>query len=199
MAIKGLSKLVIADCAEEEQTVAYSNPISNEKLASYSADFESSDDNNLWLDNEIAESDAGTFQGGTLSIETGDLDNETSKKLYTIKEKEISVGDKKVKEYIYDDDIKIKDLGVGVIEWHQVNGINLYRAIWFTKVRFNIDSNAATTKGEKIDWQTKTIEGSIMRSSEVSEDYKHPWKKQADFETEAEALAYLMFRGGKTN
>lgn len=197
MAIKGLSKLVLADYLEDGQTVTYANPVNNEKLASYSADFESSDDNNLYLDNEVAESDAGTFQSGNITIETGNLSNETSKKLYTVKEKEITVGDKKIKEFIYDDDIKIKDLGVGIIEWHQVNGEDLYRAIWFTRVRFNIDSNSATTKGQQIDWQTKTIEGNIMRSAEMSNDYKRPWKKQADFETEADALAYLLLKGGK--
>lgn len=198
MAIKGLSKLVFAKYTATGNAVTHADPVNNEKLASYTADFETGDANNLYLDNDIAETDGGVFQSGTIEIETGDLSNDTSKLLYSVKEKEVQSGSSTVKELVYDDELKINELGVGLAELHQLNGNNFYRAIWFPRVRFNIPSDAATTQGENIDWQTKAVTGTILRSAEISEGYVHPWKITADFQTEAEAFAYLMKKGGKT-
>lgn len=198
MAKKGLSKLVCAEYSANENTVTYTNPTVQEKMAEYSTEIESSEKNNLYLDNDISETDGGTFNSGTLNLTTGDLSNETSKLFYGVKEKEITYGNgKTAKEYVYDDEITSKELGVGVIEMHQVNNKTFYRAIWLTRVSFNIPSDSATTKGESIEWQTQELSGNILRSAEVNDDNVHPWKKTADFQTEGEALEYLMFNGGK--
>lgn len=198
MAKKGLSKLVIADRTVNGSVVTYSNPVVQEKLAEYSTEIEAAEANNLFLDNEIAESDGGTFQSGTINLTTGDLSNETSQKLYKTKENEVTYsGDKTVKELVYDDALTNQELAVGIIELHQVDNIDSYRAIFFPKVKFNVHSDSATTKGETIEWQTQEINGTIYRSEEVDDRNIHPWKYSADFTNEADALAYLMFKGGK--
>ena len=194
MAKKGLSKLVIAKYSAENDVVTYANPAIQEKLAEYSVELDSAEPNNLYLDNEIAETDGGTFVSGTLNLVTGDLSNETSKLFFNTKQTEITVGDKKITEITYDDEIKPQELGVGVIELHQVNNVEFYRAVWLDRVKFNLPNNAATTKGETVEWQTQEISGTIMRSDAAG----HPWKHHADCSTEAEALTYLMYKGGKT-
>ena len=59
-----------------------------------------------------------------------------------------------------------------------------------------IPSDAATTKGKTIEWQTHKIEATIARSDEVTKDENHPWKDEAWFDTEAQALEYLMYMLG---
>lgn len=197
MAKKGLSKLVTAKYNYDGKNVSYTNPKVQEKMAEYSAEIEVSEPNNLYLDNEIAETDGGTFASGTLTLTTGDLSNDTSLQFFNTTQKDIQVGDKTVTEVTYDDAISPQELGIGIIELHQVNHIEFYRAIWFDRVKFNIVSDSATTKGETVDWQTQEISGTILRSEMADEDNVHPWKHTADCQTEADALSYLMFKGGK--
>lgn len=198
MAKKGLSKLVFAKYVANENDVTYSAPIITEKMAEYSTEIEASESNNLYLDNDIAETDGGVFSKGSINVTTGDLSSETSKLLYNVKEKEITFGGSKTAtELIFDDEMQSQELGVGLIEMHQVGGTTFYRAIWLTRVQFNIPSSAAVTKGEAIEWQTQEISGSILRSADVGDNGVHPWQNTADLESENEALEYLMYKGGK--
>lgn len=199
MAKKGLSKLVFAKYNPNGNVVTYSEAANTEKMAEYSTEIEAGEKNNLYLDNDIAESDSAVFSSGTFNVTTGDLSNETSKLLYNVKEIEVTYGQgKKVKELVYDDSITCNELGVGLIEMHQVDNVDFYRAIWLTRVQFNVTSNSAVTKGQTVDWQTQEISGTILRSAAVDENNIHPWQVTADFETEADALDYLMYKGGKT-
>lgn len=194
MAKKGLSKLVTADYSYDGTNVTYANPVNNEKMAEYSVDIEVSEPNDLYLDNGVAETDGGEFIGGTLNLTTGDLSNETSKAFYELKEQEITYAKgQKATEYVWDESMQFVEKGVGIIEEHQVNNETFYRGIWFSRVKFNIPSDSATTRGKNIDWQTQALTGDMLRSQAEG----HPWKSHADFETEAEALAYLMYKGGK--
>lgn len=194
MAKKGLSKLVTADYSFDGTKVSYTNPVNNEKMAEYSVDIKVSDPNDLYLDNGVAETDGGEFVSGTLNLTTGDLSNETSKAFYHLKEEEITYAKgKTAKEYVWDDSMQFAEKGVGIIEEHQVNNETFYRGIWFARVKFNIPSDSATTRGQNIDWKTQELTGAMLRS----QDAGHRWKSHADFETEAEALEYLMFKGGK--
>ena len=85
MAITGASKIVLADYTVEGNNVVYKNLVVQEnQLASYSAEIEQSDDNSLYLDNGIAETDKGTFKSGTFTLGTGDLTDVLSKSLYKI-------------------------------------------------------------------------------------------------------------------
>ena len=61
-------------------------------------------------------------------------------------------------------------------------------------MQFAVPSDAATTQGESIEWQTAEISGTIMRDDSA----KHPWKKEATFTTEAQAEAYIKARLGIT-
>jgi phi13 family phage major tail protein len=194
MAKKGLSKLVLADYSAEGNTVTYSNATNQEKLASYSWEVTRSNTDDLYLDNAVAETDGGNFSSGNLTLETGDLMDETSKKILNVKTAQVSVGSGNVTEIILDDKTTGKTLGVGLMELHQVNNVDFYRAIWFPKVQFSIPAGSATTKGASVEWQTQEITGTILRSDAVGSDGGHPWQTHADFETEAEALAYLMVK-----
>lgn len=191
MAIKGLSIPVFGKYTNTSGTISYSEGKTIGHAIEYSIDIETSDDNPLYGDNMIIEHDNGTFQSGTLTLNTSELTPTVSKWLLGLTENTVSVGSGQdvvsVTEYVFNDDLKPLACGFGVIELHQINDTDVYKTVILDKVVPNIPSNAATTKGETIDWQTQEITFRIERS----EDAKHSWKREATHDTEAAAIAYL--------
>ena len=181
MAVVGVCKPYYAKYTNNSGTVSYSDGGIIGKAVEVSADIETADSNDLYADNAIAESEK-TFSSGTLSLTTDDFEQEASKAVLGLKEE--------AKELIYDDDQQTPYLGVGIIIKKIKGGVTKWRALIFTKVQFAVPSDAATTQGESIEWQTAEISGTIMRDDSA----KHPWKKEATFTTEAQAEAYIKAR-----
>lgn len=192
MAIKGLSIPIVANYAATGSNVTYSNGMVAGAAVEYTASWTTSENNPLYADNKIKENDAGTFQSGELTLGTSDLTQDISKLILGLKEATFSYGEsKEVKELVYDDDMQSPYLGFGVIELHQNDDVDEYRAVFLPKVQFALPENTATTKGETVEWQTPSITGTIYRSDQEDSNYKHPWMIDAWFETESDAIAYL--------
>lgn len=191
MAIKGLSIPVFGryNYNAEAGTVNYAGGIINPHAISYTAEIESTENNPLYGDNVVIENDVGRFSTGTLTLETDDLIGEVTMFLLDAKTVQRQYGDEQtVDAIVFDDRMHSPVLGVGIIELHQLDDVDHYKAIWFKKVTFSIPQDTATTRGETVEWQTRTIEGTIARSDEQH----HPWKEEAWFEAESEAVEYLQ-------
>lgn len=200
MATKGLSKPVCGLYKNNNGTVSYSDPYRADKAVEYGVSWTAGDDNPLYADNEITENDKGAFKSGELTLGTTDLTADMSRKILGAKSNQATYGgEKTAEETVYDEDMKSPYLGFGIIEEHQNNDITQYRAVFFPKVRFNIPEEAATTRGESIEWKTKTIIGKILRSDQNDETYKRPWMMDAWFASESSALEYLEYKCGKGN
>lgn len=193
MAIKGLSKPICANYSAAGNTVTYSDPYAANKAVEYSFEAESAEDNDLMADNDVAESAAGKFSSGTLTLQTADLEPALSKKILGLKTAERTVDGEKITEVVYDDDLKQPDLGFGIVEEHEIEGVTQYLPIVLPKIKFNIPGNAATTRGKEIEWQTREITAKVMRSAQVDDAYNHPWQISPEimFQTEAEAVNYI--------
>ena len=190
MATIGLSKPYYAKYSNAGSVVTYSEGGVMGKAVEANIEIESSEDNNLYADNTIAETDK-TFTGGTLTLTTDELSQEIAKVLLGVTETAITeitgVTDEDANELIWDDDQQTPYLGVGMIIKKMVGGVLKWRAVVLTKVMFNIPADAATTQGESIEWQTPELSGTIMRDDTA----KHTWKTEATFTTEAQAEAYI--------
>lgn len=190
MATIGLSKPYYAKYSNAGSVVTYSEGGVMGKAVEANIEIESSEDNNLYADNTIAETDK-TFTGGTLTLTTDELSQEIAKVLLGVTETEITeitgVTDEGANELIWNDDQQTPYLGVGMIIKKMVGGVLKWRAVVLTKVMFNIPADAATTQGESIEWQTPELSGTIMRDDTP----KHTWKTEATFTTEAQAEAYI--------
>lgn len=193
MAKIGVSKPKFAIYSETNGVVTYSNGGSLGKMVDVDVSIDSSDDNNFYADNGIAETDR-QFSGGTFTANTDDLSHEVSKAILGLKEQTLGeitgITDTEVKELIYDDDQVMPYLGLGFIIKKKVKGIIKWRAVVLTKAMFSVPNDAAATQGESIDWQTDELSATIMRD----DTEKHAWKKEATFSTEAQAEAYLNDR-----
>ena len=128
-----------------------------------------------------------TIEGGTMTITTDDLDQAGSALLLGITPKSVTIGGKEIEELVFDDDAIAPYLGFGCVIKKKRNNAIKWRAVVFTKVMFAIPSDAATTQGETIEWQTAELEATIMRDDSA----KHVWKREATFDTESDAEAYI--------
>lgn len=191
MAIKGLTNPVLGTYNYSGASVSYTNGFVCGHAIEYGIEIETSDNNPLFGDDRIIENDYGTFSSGTLTLNTSDLDQQTSMMLLGVRKVKRNIGEKEVTELVYDDDTKQKPMGFGIIETHQIDDVDRYRAVILAKVTPAFPAEAATTKGESIEWQTKEIEFSIARSDEDSVTYKHPWKYEAWFDNHADAFFYI--------
>ena len=77
--------------------------------------------------------------------------------------------------------------GFGYYRIRRKNGARTIRAFWYYRTQWAIPSEDSTTKGEKIEWQTPSIEGTIM----AVDDTTATWRDWADFALEADAVAWL--------
>jgi len=76
-------------------------------------------------------------------------------------------------------------VGVGFYSTTIKDGAKKYRAIWLHKVKFGIPNESLETKGDSINFQTPSVEGTILT------DILGVWKEEATFATEAAAKAWL--------
>ena len=197
MATIGLSKPYFAIYSATGNTVSYANGAVMGKATEANIEIDTTEDNNLYADNAIAETDR-TFAGGTLTLSTDDLSQEVSKAILGLAEQAITgivgVTDTSVKELLYDDQQQTPYLGVGFIIKKKVGGVYKWRGVILTKVMFSAPADAATTQGETIEWQTPELSATIMRDDSTN----HMWKREATFTTEVQAEAYIKDRLGIT-
>lgn len=197
MATIGLSKPYCAkyNFDNDSKAVSYTEGMVMGKATEMDISVGTSDDNNLYADNGVAESDR-TFTDGTLTLSTDDLTQEVSAMILGAEQEDIGtiagITDTGVKELLYNDNMQVPYLGVGFIVKKKHQGLYKWRAVVLTRVMFNIPADAAETQGETIEWQVPTLTATILRD----ETDRHNWKREATFTTEAQAEAYIKNRLG---
>lgn len=193
MAVIGLSKPYYGIYSAIGNAVSYANGAVMGKATEANIEINTTEDNNLYADNGIAETDR-SFAGGTLNLNTDDLSQEVTKAILGLTETAITgiegVTDTSVKELVYDDTQNTPYLGVGFIVKKKVGGAYKWRAVVLCKVMFSVPADAATTQGESIEWQVPELSSTIMRDDSET----HMWKREATFTSEAQAEAYIRAR-----
>lgn len=142
----------------------------------------SSEDNKFFADNVEAESAAGIFTGGTLTLTVDGLLRDSEKFI-------MGLAEPAADGFIaYGDDQEIPNIAVGFITRYMSGGITTYVPMVIVKTKFNPISTEAQTQEDEIDWQTQELTASIMRA----EDANHTWKYVGqDYSTEADAESAL--------
>lgn len=189
--LTGFSMPWVALYANSGTTVTYSGGIPLARGVSVSLSVESADDNNFYADNILAETEAGIFQSGSVSLEVDGL-KDAARKLLTgvTNTKSVTIGtNTTVVLDAYDDDASAPYVGVGFIARYMEEGVTSYVPVILPKVKFNPEGLDATTQGESIDWQTTTLEGTVMRDDSA----EHVWKYIGAEQT-SEADAYSVIK-----
>lgn len=194
MATIGLSKPYFAPYSYTGAgNPTYSGGFSIGKAVELSLELEGGESNNFYADNSIAESD-NQFAGGTVTLTTDDLLPVPMMGILGLKMQPITLdgGTTQNPQWIvFDDDQAAPYGGLGGIVKKQINNVQKWVAIVFTKTQFSNPGLEAVTQGETIEWQTTELTATIMRDDSA----KHTWRMQStpmDTEADAEAAVKQM-------
>lgn len=182
----GVSKPYVALYSAENGIVTYVSGQILAKAAELATTMNSSSDNNFYADNAISETDK-EFSNGTGTLTVDDLMQEAGKLILGLTQTEYTNGDSKVTINHYDDDMESPYLGLGIIIKLRRNKVDKYRGVIYKKVSFNIPSEAVTTQGATISWQTSALPFTIERD----DSEKHEWMIDGVFDTEDDAFEWI--------
>lgn len=142
-------------------------------------------DAKLYGDDTLIESDT-SFNNGTVTMGIDEDDNQTMADLLGHKvgdQGEITRNSSDVAPYV----------GLGRVITKMVNGAYKYKVEFLYKVKFSEPSQENSTKGDKVDFSTIEIEGTVNALANGM------WSKAKTFDTKQEAIEYLEGLLKKTN
>ena len=181
--IKGFSLPYVALYHNDNGKVTYTEGRKLARGVEISVEAETTEANNFYADNRVAESVPGIFNNGTLTLTVDGLFLESERFIMGIEaEGTITVGNEGVKTTDYGETMSIPYVGVGAIVQYQSEGVTTYEPILFTKARFNDTGISAKTMEGSIDWQTKQITATLLRDDTAA----HNWKRVAEAQTTEE-------------
>lgn len=176
--ITGYSKPYVALYSASGGTVSYSSGQLLARGVSVSASPESSDANNFYADNIIAESLAGEFTGGQVTLTVDGIFQDAEKLIQGL-----SAAD--ADGWLNYDDTQTKPFcGIGFVIRYMSDGATYYTPVVFTKGTFNQIERSAETQGEEVEFQTQELVFNIMKDDSA----KHCWNRVGgDLSSEAAA------------
>lgn len=188
----GFSKPYVATYSNSGTTVTYSSGQLLARGVSVNLQPESSEDNNFYADNIVAESGAGEFVGGTVELEVDGLFRDTEDLIFGAPEA--------VDGWVADGDASSAPFcGVGFIVRWMSDGTTTYQPVVLPKVKFNIPEEERATQEDEIDWQTTTLTATLMRDDTEDKNWRY---RGTAFSSEASAEAalkeFLGISGGAT-
>lgn len=143
----------------------------------------------LYADDGATESDK-SFKDGTISLNVDDL---TQKVYADLLGHNYTAGDGENEEVVVASSADVSPYcGVGFYGAIRRNNKTLYQAKWLKKTQFSEPNDETDTRGETINFQTPTIEGSVFTLDDGT------WKEQAEFATEEKAKEWLNKKAGIT-
>lgn len=168
--------------------VSYTSVQELARGVSVSIDPESSDNNNFYANNVVAESDSGRFNGGTLNLTVDGLLQAAQQLIMGI-----TAGDDGIE---FGDNLSQPFCGVGFITRYRSGDVSFFVPTLIRKVKFDQLGNEAATQEEDIDWQTQELTAQISRSDDSTINYSWKWEG-GEFATEAEAVTALTGKLGE--
>lgn len=154
---------------------------------------ENGDANNYYGDNEIIESVAGEFTGGTLTLTVDGLNESAEALLFGLPAPDsVTVDSTPVKAYRYGDGMTIPYVGIGFIIRYMSGGVTSYVPVILHRVKFNTPTTSAATQEDAIDWQSQELTAVIYRDESADHNWKTVFESQSS-EDAAEAVLTTVF------
>lgn len=180
----GFSKPYVALYAASGTTVTYSSGTALARGVEVSVEAEeSSEANNFYADNVLAESISGVFSGGTATLTVDGLLDTTRKMIYGLPTAD-SLG-----WTHFGDSQSVPYVGIGFVTRYMSDGVTSYVPTILTKAIFQAEPQAAATQEEDVDWQTTELTATLLRDDSAN----HDWKMIGTAQT-TEALAEGMIK-----
>lgn len=187
----GFSNIHVALYAAENGVVSYTSVHKLGRSVSMSTDISTSDDNNFYADDRLAETETGsafTDGSGTMTIDGLTPDDEAF--LMGLKAGDpVTADENQIETLEYGADMNPPYIGIGAVKKVQRDGKSYWGAMVLCKCRCKVPGDDASTQEDQIDWQTQDIDFTIMRDDSTKNRWKIIPKKL--FETENNAVAFI--------
>lgn len=168
--ITGFSKPYVALYTSTAGTSGYTITYSSGQVLARGVDLtiepETTDNNNFYADNVIAENEAGIFTGGSLTLTVDGLKDAANKLIYGLPTAVDGW-------YDYDNTQAVPYVGFGAVIRVQEAGAVSYVPLILPRIQFNDSGMSAATQEDQIDWQAQELTAQILRDESV----KQCWKK----------------------
>ena len=183
----GFSLPYVGTYAASQGAVTYSSVQQLARGVEVSIEAESSDASKFYADNVVAETVAGQFTNGTLTLTVDGLFQAAEKLIQGLDTADTAGW------VSYDKNQSTPFVGVGFIVRYLTDGVEKFTPILLPKCAFKPQTLSAATQGEEIDFQTQELEATIFRDDTEDASWKYVG---ADYTTEALALAALQTKMG---
>ena len=145
--------------------------------------------NPLYADDRVKEED-NSITGGTIKLGVDDASDEARVMLLgDVKEGEAG------EETYHETGESAPYVGTGYIRVRRKDNKTSYIAYWVHKAIFGLGTESAKTKGQSIEWQTPTLEGSIM-GVKNNPALQVRFRERRTFARESEARAWIDKKAG---
>lgn len=145
--------------------------------------------NPLYADDRVMEED-NSITGGTIKMGVDDV-NDDARVMMLGDVKEGDAGE----EVYHETGESAPYVGTGYIRVRRKDNKTNYIVYWVHKAIFGIGTESAKTKGQSIEWQTPTLEGSIM-GVKNNAALQTRFRERRTFTKESEARAWLNKKAG---
>lgn len=183
--ITGFSKPYVAKYTATPTTGGYNISYSQGQVLARGVELqiepETTDNNNFYADNVIAENEAGIFTGGSLTLTVDGLKDAANALIYGLPA--VTGG-----WYNYDNTQAVPHVGFGAVVRVQEAGVVSYVPLILTRIQFNDSGMTAATQEDQIDWQSQELTAQILRDETTNQCWKKLGEAQA---TEAAAEAKI--------
>ena len=150
------------------------------------------DENPLYANNGVAENDASSGSGGTLTQTLDRMTLETAADLYgtTVDKVTVQVDGQPVEgtEIAYKGDEVSVPVGVAYIKLGQEDGVRHHEVVFYREATYSRPGDEAQTMGDAIEWQTPEITAVVAG---VQGDGTEPWYRTSRWPTQQAAIAYI--------
>ena len=182
----GFSMPWVAKYTESGGAVSYSGGIPLARGVDVTLSIEGSGDNNFYADNVLAETDTQAFSSGTLTLTVDGLKDAAMKFITGVTTTQaVAVSGSTVTFDVYDDQASVPYVGVGFVARYMEAGTTTYVPIIIRKCKFSDPEITAATQEESIDWQTQSLEATVLRDDTSN----HAWRMIGAAQS-TEAAAY---------
>lgn len=190
----GFSNPVVAKYNQAGPTVTYTDGRALARGVKFSLSLETSDDNDFYADDAVAESENGVFAGGTASVTVDGMHPDAERFILGLPEpEEVSYGESKTVQVAkIGENAKPPYLAYGHIVRYQSDNVEIFVPTIFTKVKFRQPGGSAETKGEKKNWQTQELTADLHRDDTASHNWKWVCEDQTSMEDAVAVLHGLL-------
>ena len=178
----GFSKPYVAKYSASGTTVTYSDAQLLARGVEVNLEVESGDANNFYADNIVAETEAGQFTGGTLTLTVDGLLQDMEKYLHGLE----NAG---ADGFVAYGDNNAPYVAVGFLVRYMSAGVTYYTPVVVAKCLFADSSLSAKTQEDQTDWQTQELKAAVLRDDTTDRAWKYVG---TDYTTEAAAEAALQ-------